>query len=222
MNIEQEYIQFVNLVDRNATNNNVNIDKPRFIILYNDYQNRFVQWILEKRNEDAIRYVAPLLQTNKKLSKDSVEKTYTTYKLPKDYFDFANLSVFAKKGACKNERLYTFEVKSEDVEELLADVDNRPSFEARETFYYTGDKKINIFKQNFEINEALLTYYRYPKQVDISGYTRLDGSSSQNINSEWDDRISSRILNAMAVGFSAINSQLDKYQLDRDRLFSDI
>jgi len=222
MTIEQAYIQFLNLVDRNLTNNNVNVDRPRFVLLFNDIQNRYVEWLLEKRNEDSIRYISPLLQTNHQISKDYTGQDYDSFKLPKDYFDFANLSVTATKGKCKEQRLYTFEVKSEDVEELMADVDNKPSFEFRETFYYTGGKKINIFKTNFSIDKAFLTYYRYPRQVDISDYIKPNGTNSTNINPEWDDKVTGRILIAMAKEFSAINSDLNQYQVNKDRLFSEI
>jgi hypothetical protein len=222
MTIEQAYIQFINLVDRNATNNNISVDKIRFVLMFNDIQNRYVEWLLEKRNEDAVRYIAPLLQTNVQISKVSTYPTYDTFQIPKDYFDFANLSVTATKGSCKRQRLYTFEVKSEDVEELMADVDNRPSFEFRETFYYTGDKKINVFKTDFSLDEAFLTYYRYPRQVSMEGTINLDNTNSQNINPEWDDKVTGRILLAMAKEHSAINADGASYQLDKDRVFSEI
>lgn len=93
MKIENAYLQFVNQVNRNLTNNNVNVDRPRFIMLFNDISNRYVEWILEKRNEDAIRYISILLETNKKLKKEGSRHNYDEFELPKDYFDLANLHV---------------------------------------------------------------------------------------------------------------------------------
>lgn len=222
MTIEQAYLQWLQLVDRNLTNNNISADKPRFIMAFNSLQNRYLEWLLEKRNEDAIRYASPLLEPNKNLQKSASTPSYESFDLPTDYFDFANLAVFASKGGCKDQRVFTFEVKSEDVEELLADVDNRPSFEYRETFYYTASNKINVFKTDFSIDKAQLTYYRYPKKVDIVGYIKEDGSSSSSVDPEWDDKSVTRILIAMSKEYVANNADANKYQIERDRLFSQV
>lgn len=222
MTIEQAYLQWLQLVDRNLTNNNISVDKPRFIMAFNSLQNRYLEWLLEKRNEDAIRYASPLLEPNKNLQKSISTPSYDSFDLPTDYFDFANLAVFASKAGCKDQRVFTFEVKSEDVEELLADVDNRPSFEYRETFYYTANNKINVFKSDFSVDKAQLTYYRYPKKVDIAGYIKEDGSNSSDVDPEWDDKAVIRILIAMSKEYAANNADANKYQIERDRLFSQV
>lgn len=222
MTIEQAYLQWLQLVDRNLTNNNISVDKPRFIMAFNSLQNRYLEWLLEKRNEDAIRYASPLLEPNKNLHKSISTPSYDSFDLPTDYFDFANLAVFASKAGCKDQRVFTFEVKSEDVEELLADVDNRPSFEYRETFYYTANNKINVFKSDFSVDKAQLTYYRYPKKVDIVGYIKEDGSNSSDVDPEWDDKAVIRILIAMSKEYAANNADANKYQIERDRLFSQV
>lgn len=222
MTIEQAYLQWLQLVDRNLTNNNISVDKPRFIMAFNSLQNRYLEWLLEKRNEDAIRYASPLLEPNKNLQKSISTPSYDSFDLPTDYFDFANLAVFASKAGCKDQRVFTFEVKSEDVEELLADVDNRPSFEYRETFYYTANNKINVFKSDFSVDKAQLTYYRYPKKVDIVGYIKEDGSNSSDVDPEWDDKAVIRILIAMSKEYAANNADANKYQIERDRLFSQV
>lgn len=220
--IENVYQQFLNQVNRNATNNRINVDKPRFVLLFNDIQNRYVEWILEKRNEDVIRYVAPLLKPNYKLTKSSTSHTYDEFTLPSDYFDLANLHVHASNDNCKDIEVKAWEAKIEDVEEIYNDEFQKPSLAWRETFFHTGNGKVQIYKKDFKIQEAFLSYYRYPKQVDISGYIKLDGSSSQSINPEFDDKVVGRILIAMAKEFSAINEDANGYQIDNSRLFSSI
>lgn len=221
-NINEAYLKFINLVNRNATNNNISVDKPRFIILFNTVLNKYVEWVLEKRNEDAIRYVAPLLSLEVPLELSSKKEKFDEFKLPTNYFDLANLHVYAENGKCKNQRMTTFEAKIEDVEELLNDENNKPSFEFRETFYLTSNKNAVVYKDGFSINKVLLSYYRYPVQVDISGYTRIDGTPSQDINPELDDKAIDRVLVAMSKEFSANNGDTAKYQLDKDRLFTEI
>lgn len=221
-NINEAYLKFVNLVNRNATNNNINVDKPRFILLFNTVQNKYLEWILEKRNEDAIRYVAPLLTLEKPLTKAATKESFDTFEIPKDYFDLANVHVYAENAKCKNQRMTTFESKIEDVEELLTDENNKPSFKFRETFYLTSNNNVVVYKDGFSISKVLLSYYRYPKQVDIAGYKHLNGTASEDINPELDDKAVDRILLAMSKEFSAINGDTAKYQLDKDRLFTQV
>lgn len=222
MTIEQAYLQFVNQVNRNLTNNNINVDKPRFILLYNDIRNRYIEWVLEKRNEDAIRYIAPLLKPNVKLNKIGTKHTYDDFTIPEDYFDLANLHIHGSNGNCKDIEIKAREVKVEDVEEKYQDEFQKPNLAWRETFYHTADNKILIYKKDFDIQEAFLSYYRYPIKVDIEGYTHLDGTASQNVNPELDDKVVGRILVAMSKEFSAINEDSQGYQIDNNRLFTSI
>lgn len=222
MKIEDAYLRFVNQVNKNITNNKINVDKPRFILLYNDIQNRYVEWILEKRNEDAIRYVQLLLEPNVKLEKVGSKHTYDDFNLPEDFFDFASLHIHASNGSCKDIEVKAWEVKIEDVEEKYNDEFQKPNLSYRDTFFHTADNKVLVYKKDFEIQEAFLSYYRYPVQVDIEGYIHIDGSSSQSIDPELDDKVVGRILVAMAKEFSAINDDAQGYQIDSNRLFTSI
>jgi len=221
MTIGDAYIQFLILVNRNATNNQVNVDLPRFVKLFNNIQNKFVEWILEKRNEDDIRDIQRILVIETALAEISSEDSHNKFALPSDYFNFANITALASTECCKNERMLVWEVKSEDVEEKLNDKHNEPSFEARETFFYFTSNAVAVYKKNFDISGVLLSYYRYPRQVDIAGYVdRLTQQPSANIDPEFDDKVVNRILLAMAKEFTGINENAQGYNLAKDRLFT--
>ena len=220
MTIQEAYIQFLNLVNRNATNNRTSVDKTRFIMLFNDIQNRYVVWNLEKRNEDSIRNVQALLVKNTPLALIENKDNYSRFTLPENYFEFANLSAKAKTDCCEADDMLLYEVKSEDVEEKLVDTNHQPSFEYRETFYHLGDNSIVVYKKDFTIEAVKLTYYRYPVQVDIEGIVRPDQTISGNVDPEFDDKVLGIILLAMAKEFAAINSETAEYQLSKDRLFT--
>lgn len=220
MTIQEAYIQFLNLVNRNATNNRTSVDKTRFIMLFNDIQNRYVVWNLEKRNEDSIRNVQALLVKNTPLALIENKDNYSRFTLPENYFEFANLSAKAKTDCCEADDMLLYEVKSEDVEEKLVDTNHQPSFEYRETFYHLGDNSIVVYKKDFTIEAVKLTYYRYPVQVDIEGIVRPDQTISGNVDPEFDDKVLGIILLAMAKEFAAINSEAAEYQLSKDRLFT--
>ena len=222
MKINEAYIHFVDLVNRNATNNNINVDKFRFISLYNKVSVEYVSWILEKRNEDVIRHISPLLILEKPLKAKEHKPSHSLFTLPTDYFDMSNLHVTATKGDCKGEKIYTFEVKSENIEELLSDSSNKPSFRFRETFYFTSNNAVAVYKDDFTLDQVNLSYYRYPKQVDIAGYIHTDGSSSKDIHPEFDDKVVHKILTAMAKQFAATNGDQLAFQMNQAKLFSEI
>jgi hypothetical protein len=222
MKIEEAYLRFVNQVNRNLTNNNVNVDKPRFVLLFNDISNRYLSWVLEKRNEDSIRYGSTLLVLDKELVKVSSNPRHDDFELPDDYFDLSNLTVFASNDSCSLVPLKTWEIKVEDLEEKYNDEFNSPSVEWAETFYATASGKVAVYKKNFSIDKARLSYYRYPRQVDIEGYIRIDGTPSQSIDPEFDDKVVNKILVAMSKEFAAINEDTQRYQVDSNRLFSEI
>lgn len=222
MKIEEAYLRYVNLVNRNATNNNLSVDKPRFIMNFNDMSVQYVQWMLEKRNDDSLRNLSIVLVVDQSLQAGPSDSSKSQFVLPEDYLDFSNLSVIASKGSCSGKRLFTTEIKSEDSEEILSDEFNKPSFEYRETPYFFSGNKVVILKDNFSIDKALLTYYRYPAKVDIAGYLNIDNQPSTSIDPEFDDKIVLKILYAMAKEFSANNGDPGKYQIEKDRLFSNI
>ena len=221
MKVEEVYIRFVDIVNRNMTNNNVNVDKIRFIFLFNSASIKYLSWILEKKNEDAIRQVASFLVPDFELKASEKLYYFDKFSLPKDYFDLSNVSVFASSGSCINQKLITFEAKSENTEELLADENNKPSFEYRETFYFTASDKLVVYKDNFTIDSAYLSYYRYPNKVDIEGYFKEDGVASVSINPEFSDRAIEKILLIMAKDFTATNGDVNGFQINQARLGSD-
>lgn len=220
MDINEVYLKFLEKVNKNFTNDNISVDKTRFVFIFNESQNKFVEWILEKRNEDDIRDIQKLLVYDKDLSfKDKTINQYN-FDLPSNFFSFSNLQVFANKGNCKNKRLEVFEVKTENKFTLLEDENNKPSFSARETFYTLGSDCVNIFYEDFEIHKAFLTYYRYPKKIDIEGYIRLDNTASISIDAEFDEKIVDRIISIAAKEFNRNSENFQKIQFDKDNIIS--
>ncbi len=222
MNIDNAYLKFLEKINKNYTNDNLSGDKGRFISIYNEVQNKFVEWVLEKRNEDDIREIQKLLTYDKKLKLKDKLLNHQDFELPKDFFSFSNIQAFASNSSCKNKKIYLFEIKQEDVQELLQDEFNKPSFKYRETFYSFGSDKVEIYVDDFDISKVFLTYYRYPVQVDIEGYIKEDGSASTSINPEFDDKIVDRILSACAKEFNINSENLQKVQFDKDRIFTEI
>lgn len=220
MRITKLYNDFLLLVEKNATNNNLNADVSRFISLFNFTTTRYQSYLLDKRNEDAIRELSPFLK-RETLAKVDTQATYNAYSLPKDYFNFSNLDVRATKGKCKGKKLTVWEVKSENLEELLEDPNNNPDFYARETFYHLSEKGVDIYKKDFEIEKAEMLYYRKIKPADIAGYIKIeDGEPSTDVDTELLDESLPRVLTATAKLFMANQGDANGYQIQNAQLFS--
>jgi len=150
MKIDQAYLLFLQLVNRNFTNDNIDVDRSRFVLLFNSIQNKYVEWILEKRNEDDLRDIQDLLTLDKQLQSSGTILNHKDFILPKDYFNHSSVQVMATKSKCKDLKLGAFEVKNDDVEEYLVDSFNEPSFEYRETFYTINSNNISVYFKDFD------------------------------------------------------------------------
>lgn len=222
MKIETAYIKFLEKVNKNYINDNVVADRGRFVLLFNEEQNNYVEWLLDKRNEDDILKIQKLLVCDKKLKKKGKHLNHIDFELPHDFFDFANTQIEASKGKCESSKFKLDQAKTENISLRMDDYYSQPSFEARETFYTFGSDCIKYYFLDFDIDKAYLTYYRYPKTVDIKGYIRIDDTSSQDIHPEFDDKVIDRILTACAARFDLNTDNLNKVQLNREQIFSKI
>ena len=221
MKIEDAYLKFLSKVERNLTNDSLAADRDRFVILFNEAQNKFTESIIERRAIDEVEYIQRLVVQKKPLADVRNLINSNEYKLPKDYFYFINLEVVGESD-CGSATFLSWQVKLEDVQELLHDKFNKPSFDFRETFYTLGDNSVRVYRDDFNIKKVFLTYYRYPKSVDLEGYIKSDGSQSSNIDPEWDDKAADRIISICAKDFMINSDFLEKYQLGVNQITSKI
>lgn len=222
MNIVDCYLRALQKAEENMTNGGIKLDKARFVQLFNDEQNRLVRYILDKKNEEDIRYIQKLVVYSKELSKKSDKENpdSSLFSIPDDFFAFSNVSGVFSEGECTVTDFNMWEVKNENPHELLADEFNAPSFDFRETFYTIGEDSIRVYKKGFSVDSVFMTYYRYPKSVDIEGYIKSDNTNSLNIDPELDDKLIGIILNMIEKQFALNESEYGRYQLDSNNVSS--
>lgn len=216
MKIIDCYLRALQKAEENATNGGIKLDKARFVQLFNDEQNRLVRYILEKKNEDNIRYIQ-LLVTRSHTYPTEAGSAFPEFRFPlnDDFFDFINIRATFENDGCRVNDFTLWEAKGENIHELFADEFNKPSFEYRETFYTIGKNDIVVYTTNdFRPTVAEIIYYRYPRAVDIEGYIKSDNTSSRNIDPELDDKLVNIILNMIEKQFALNESEYNRYQLD--------
>lgn len=198
------------------------MDEARFIQLFNDEQDRLVRHIIDKKNEDEIRYIQKLLVNSEPSSsiRDIENPKSTLFALPDNMFAFSNVSGVFQQGECEATDFNMWEAKNENIHELLADEYNKPDFDFRETFYTIGEDGLRVYLDDFTCSEVYITYYRYPIRVDIEGYIKADGSSSTTVDPELDDKLVEQVLNMVEKQFALNESEYTRYQLDSNNVQS--
>lgn len=210
MTFEESYQKYLILSESNGTTDYLSTDKGRYTVIFNLYQNKIIEWLIESNSSDENRYLQKIKINYKKLSLKEKSDIYDSFYLPEDYFDFLNLIPYASKGKCVNQILKSEEVKQENVPNIFLDVNSNPSFKYRETIYTIGENAVQVYKQDFDIDSVNMSYYRYPKQIELV-YPDNPESNFKDDILEFDDKLSNRIILA-AVSLHQLSSKDPNYQ----------
>lgn len=211
MTTEQSYEQFIVKINKNAQTDFVHCDRGRFVVLYNEAQIKHLESILQKKNEDEIRYAEKFVVPNAPLLEDSTEDNYSTFSIPNNYFDFISAIAKASTNYCQNATINLHETKLENIDLLLEDEFNKPSFDYREAPFKIGEGKVIAYHNDFTYDSVLFTYYRYPEQIALVDPDDPESQFDTTKNPEWDDKNNNRILDSTAARFF-LNNDDPKYQ----------
>jgi hypothetical protein len=222
MTIQEAYLRSLQKNEQNLANGGIKLDPGRFVLLFNEAQDRLIRYYLNRKDDETIRSIQTLLVYWKSLNKinhiDDPEST--SFDLPDDYLWFSNIKgAFSYKG-CEVGDFVMWEAKNENVHELLGDDNNRPSFDYRETFYTIGDGKVVVYEDGFRTDEVRMTYYRNPVRVDLAGYINAAGDRSTDIDPELPDPLVEEILDMVAKQFNLNENELSRYRMDKDNVAS--
>jgi len=214
MTTQTAFDKFQIKVNNNSETGKIAVDRGRFVLLFNEAQNRLIEYILDKKSEDDIRYIEAILVQQYKLTLFKSDKEYQDYNLPENYFDFSSLHATADKGKCIDKKMTLFEIKDDDSSLILEDEYNNPSFLAREAPFNIASNKIKIYKdETFQYNKVFLNYYRYPVQIKLINEADPESEFIKDLNPEFDDKFVDRIISVASGNFELNNSD-QKAQFD--------
>lgn len=138
--------------------------------------------------------------------------------IPEDYLRYVNLRVFASKGNCLNQRMKSWLREEANSEDLLRDVNNKPSFMWRETFHTVVGNKIRVYTDNdFTVRKVELNYYRKPREIRLVGCDYLGVSSSENVDPELPDAVVELIIDDAAAILAAGMENFNQVQINTQR-----
>lgn len=222
MTIQEAYLRSLQKNEQNLANGGIKLDPGRFVLLFNEAQDRLIRYYLNRKDDETIRSIQTLLVYWKSLNKvnhiDDPEST--SFSLPDDYLWFSNIKGSFYYNGCEVGDFVMWEAKNENVHELLGDDSNKPSFDYRETFYTIGDGKVVVYEDGFRTDEVRMTYYRNPVRVDLAGYINAAGERSTDIDPELPDPLVEEILDMVAKQFNLNENELSRYRMDKDNVAS--
>lgn len=220
MDVQTAYNKFQIKFNSNFETGKISVDRGRFVLIFNESQNRLIEYILDKKNEDDIRYIQKILISDYPIESTISKQDYQQFPLPKDYFDLSGAYAKATKKECRDFKIKLFEIKDDDKGEILEDEYNKPSFEAREAPFHITSDTVKVYKEDFDYLKLFLSYYRYPTQIKLIDEENPE-SDFADFHPEFDDKFVDRII-SIASGESELNNENPKSQADRQRASSKI
>lgn len=211
MKPSEAYEKYLVKSEKNGTNDGLSTDKGRFILLYNEFQNRFTEFIYERKNEDDLRQIQTLLVNDKKIV-GSRNGDHFLFPLYFDYFEHSSLSVFGSKDTCTKKPFEVLtEIKDLEKDKYLSSPNYIPSFEYRETLYSFTSDNVKVYTTDFDIPYILHTYYRYPKKIQLIDQYNPESDFIET-ELDFDDKVIDRIISASVGGFF-LNDSSEAWQL---------
>jgi hypothetical protein len=203
-------------IEKNITNDGVSSNRGSFVIEFNEAQNKWIEFHLQQRGVDDVRYIQGFLVLDKKIPHSSKLYDHYNFLLPKDYLDLADARAIASTNSCKSKEINLFEIKTENLNSILQDEFNKPSFKWREAPFTVNSNSISIYTDGFSVDELLLNYYRYPKQIKLLNPSDPESKFDETHNIEWDDKSLDRILSLTAGEFD-MNDSNPRFQIQNTR-----
>lgn len=221
MTSEELYYEFHLLVNKNNTQNNINIEKPHFVQLYNREYSKWLYEVLNNKNkDDSVNDLQELLITDVELKLSELKENLNIYLLPDDFFNYSESKITATKDKC-TKLIYVYNIHPKEINVYLQDEFSKPSFEWEETISSISNNKLYIYKNLFEIEKCQLSYYRDVDNIDLEGYIRLDGKYSVNKDITLSDVYKRQILDRVAKEVNREFEDVNKFQLSQERLMSE-
>ena len=208
------YKEFLFKVNKNDTNTNIKVPEQIFVILFNEQKRKLLnEQIKVKESNDYIEDFSDILtfpiDPLEKISEDSQK---ATFKLPSDFLLRVSAYCLASRGNCKNNILTIWFVKPKNINVLLQNTNENPSFDYQETIGLINSNNLTVYKTDFNIDETYLTYYREPQDLDISGYTK-NGIPSIDQVPDMDLINIEKIIDRTVTEVTLNYENIEKYQL---------
>lgn len=218
MKAEELYYELHLLINKNNNNRNINIEKPHFVTLFNREYDKWLYDVLNKKNNDSsINDLQELLVTGLPLKPLQITPNYNIYELPDNFFNLSEVRIKAVKENI-TKTLFVYNIHPKELNVYLQDEFSKPSFEWEESICVLSENNLIVYKEDFEIEEMFLSYYKNSQTIDLSGYTKLDGTMSVNRNLILSSVYQRQILDRVAKEITREFENVQAFQMSQERI----
>jgi len=215
MNSEEIYVKLLLKINRGNTESNIALDKSRFVLIFNECKNRWVEKLLKHKDSILIDSLWEIVEEETLLN-PVVKQDFVEFTIPTDFYELISTKAKAKQNSCIKE-LYVREIKNQDKNITSFNQNLKPNFNYLWTYCSLQDKNIRIYKNDFTILSAIIEYYKVIPDIDIEGYIKFDGAPSSNINIDLSDQYVDQIINLCAEEFFRDFQNTQGLSLSKDR-----
>ena len=183
MQIEQVRLGFIYGLNKLGTNSSQNIHLPQFVYLINKAQLHWFEARVKAKEQNQVRtdeLNSHLVEITPKIA--FKQGYFYEFPLPADYFHWQRFH--AEVSGC-NSKVWGKFVEEANIGELMKDDFTVPSAAWEEVLVTRFADKMRVYVDDFQLSKGVFSYFRTPRPVDIAGYTKNDGPSS-NIDLEFD------------------------------------
>ncbi len=166
------YLKFNQKVNNNSTQFNISCDRGRFVLIFNEVKNRWVETNLKGKDSILIDNLRETIKNVPLLSPPTIKPDYVEFPVPPDFYEHILTKCTCKKEGCKG-LVYSREVKNQNKNILEFDANQRPDFDYEWTFNSVQGGNIRVYKKDFEVLEAELEYYSAIPDFDMAGYINI-------------------------------------------------
>ena len=216
MSIEKAYLKYKTKIEKNVTNDGISSSRGAFILQFNEAQNKWIEFHLQQRGIDDVRYIQKFLVLDKKIPYSSKQYDHYNFKLPSDYLDLSDARALGSKEKCTKKEINLFEIKTENLNSILQDEFNKPSFKWREAPMTINSDTLSVYVDDFSVETLLLNYYRYPRQIKLLNPSDPESKFDETQEIEWDDKSLDRIISLTAGEFD-MNNLDQRFQIQNLR-----
>lgn len=213
------YKAFLIKFNKNDSNRNINVPKGQFVLIYNEQAEIWEDERVDKGvSSDDLDDIDELLTLDAPLTKDEEFRDFTNFTVPADFFRYSTSYSLATKASCSQTVLYNWEIKNKNKNNFKIDAHNKPSFEYQETFVVINADKLGVYHTDFTVDKVFLDYYRLPIKIDVSGYIKVDGTQSTDINPDISNKLVNEIIDYCVKEATRIYENVDGFKLADERI----
>lgn len=209
------YIKFLNKVNKGNTQGDTAIDKERFVLIFNEVKNRWVEKLLKVKDSILVDSLWEIVKTEV-LPTGIKKQDFYEFFIPDDFYELILANCNAKRKHCKK-RIFLREVKNQDKNVLRSNSNYKPDFDFEWSFISIQNNYIRVYVTDFEVEDVTIEYYQVIPNLDIEGYEHLDGTPSTNVSIPLSEQYVDQIINLAAEEFERNYQNPQDLQIAKDR-----